>query len=52
MPIYQEVHQSNIHNNEKLETPKCLTIGKRLCTYYGVIKKYFQIISNDMENVK
>lgn len=37
---------------KKSGTPKCLTIGDDLHTYYGVIKKYFQIISNDTENTK
>ena len=44
MPIYKEVHHSNIYNKEKLEMPKkCLTIGEILYIYHGVIKKHFQI---------
>ena len=53
MPIYKEVHHSNIYNKEKLEMPKkCLTIGERLYIYPGVIKKHFQIIYNGMKNTK
>ena len=53
MPIYKEVHHSNIYNKEKLEmSKKCLIIGERLYTYYGVIKKHFQIIYNGMKNTK
>lgn len=51
MPTGKKVHRI-IYNNDKLEIPKCLTIGKGLCTYYAVIKKYFQIIYNNMNNAK
>lgn len=51
MPTDKKVH-SIIYNNDKSETPKCLTLGKGLYTNYGVVKKYFQIIYNDMKNAK